>query len=161
MTYESQIYAKRHIQRSDSLSLAFFIPFPLSFGSNQLYFFFVSFDKSKQINTYSMIPPSFLHKGWYIVHTLLQFVFCHLTIYPGNYSDSIHRDKLHFFFTVAWTPLCTCAMVYFGQSPIFEHLSTFQYFAIIQKWSNKNLVHIVGSVFSMQSPRDVIAGPKT
>lgn len=160
MTSESQIYAKRHIQRSDSLSLALFIPFPFSFGSNQLYFF-VSFDKSKQIYTYSIIPPSFLHKRWYIVHTLLQLVFCHLTIYPGNYSDSIHRDKLHFFFTVAWAPLYTCAMAYFSQSPIFEYLSTFQYFAIIQKCSNENLVHIVGSVFSMQSPRDGIAGPKT
>lgn len=91
----------------------------------------------------------------------LQFVFYHLAIYPGNYSDSIHRDKLHFFFTVAFTRLCTYATVYFGQSPIFEHLSTFQYFAIIQKGSNENLVHIVGSVLSMQSPRDGIAGPKT
>ena len=70
-------------------------------------------------------------------------------------------QKLHFFFTVAFTRLCTYATVYFGQSPIFEHLSTFQYFAIIQKGSNENLVHIVGSVLSMQSPRDGIAGPKT
>lgn len=98
---------------------------------------------------------SLLHK--YILN-IFAFVFCSLT-YPE--MALIPFTGINCIFYSGINSIVYICYSLFRQSPIFEHLSTFQYFAIIQKGSNENLVHIVGSVLSMQSPRDGIAGPKT
>lgn len=128
---------QRRVQRSDSLSLALLIPSPLIFVSNQIYFF-VSFGKSEQICVCFIISPSFLHKRWHTVHTLLQFAFCQLTIQPGIYSILVHGDNLHSFLTVpGYSSVYLCHVCLFNQSPIFEHLRTLQYFAVIQKCNSE------------------------
>lgn len=93
-----------------------------------------------------VISPSFLHKRWHTVHTLLQFAFCKLTIETGNYSILVHRDNLHSFLIVpgyssvylchVWF-VCCCCCCFYNQSPISEDLSTLQYFAVTRKRSSE------------------------
>lgn len=63
-------------------------------------------------------------------------------MYPGNHSLPVHRDVPHSFLQLPNTPLCewTIHSLFNKHSPIYGHLSYFQYFKVINNTAINILV---------------------